>query len=74
MSSDSMTNIQEEIDFDKDYASRDYVCPVCGRTFHIPMYMSITSYVYVISVYDSSKRRTSKRKCCSYACYRKGSS
>ena len=73
MSVDNLDNMQEETDFDKEFAARDYICPVCGKEFHIPMYMSLESYVYVVNVYDKSKRRTTKRKCCSYACYRQGS-
>lgn len=59
--------------FDRDYKSREYVCPVCGKTFYIPMYVSRSDYVYTISVRDEKAKKTSRRKCCSYSCYRKGS-
>lgn len=74
MDANNVTDMQEENEFDKDYKSREYVCPVCGKTFRIPMYISLTSYVYVVNVYDPEKKKNSRKKCCSYACYRKGSS
>lgn len=74
MNANNVTDMQEQIEFDREFDSREYVCPVCGKTFRIPMYVSLTSYVYVVSVYDSVKKKNSRKKCCSYACYRKGSS
>lgn len=69
----NVTDMQEKDEFDRDYKSREYVCPVCSKTFRIPMYISLTSYVYVVNVYDSVKKKNFRKKCCSYACYRKGS-
>jgi len=74
MDTNNVTNVQEKIEFDKEFNRREYVCPMCGKTFRIPMYMSLTSYVYTVNVYDSVTKRNSKKKCCSYKCYRKGSS
>lgn len=59
--------------FDNDYKSRDYICPVCGKPFHLPMYMSTSDYVYTITVRDRKTKKSLQRKCCSYSCYRKGS-
>ena len=66
-------NQDEEEAFDKDYKSREYTCPVCGKQFHLPMYVSRSDYVYTITVHDRKTKQSWKRKCCSYACYRKGS-
>lgn len=63
---------QEKTEFDRDVESRNYVCPVCGKAFHIPIYVNISNYVYVISVYDEKTKANKTRKCCSYTCYRKG--
>ena len=72
------TNVQpsnryEAEAFDNDYNSRDYTCPVCGKLFHLPMYMSRSDYVYTITVRDRKTKKNLQRKCCSYSCYRKGS-
>ena len=74
MDARNVINVQGQTEFDKEFDDREYVCPVCGKTFRIPMYVSLTSYVYMVNVYDSVKKKNSRKKCCSYACYRKGSS
>lgn len=61
MNANSVTAVQEENEFDREFGSREYVCPVCGKTFRIPMYVSLTSYVYVVNVYDSVKKKIPER-------------
>lgn len=61
-----------DIEFNQELESRKYVCPVCQKSFTIPLYVSKSGYVYKILVYDKSTKRNVQRKCCSYSCYRKG--
>lgn len=56
---------------DSDYESRVCVCPVCGKTFYLPVYVSMVDYVYTIPIRDRKSKKTFRRKCCSYSCYRK---
>lgn len=67
--------IEQEKDlFEEDMKSRQYICPVCGKQFYLPFYVSKSEYSYKIRVYDPKTRKSWERKCCSYTCYRKGSS
>ena len=69
-----LTRDQSEAEaFDNDYKSRDYVCPVCGKPFHLPMYVSLSDNVDTITIRDRKTKKRLQRKCCSYSCYRKGS-
>lgn len=67
------TVCDSENEFDEEIRKRHYICPVCKKPFTLPMYVSLSSYVYVVSVYDKDKKKTFQKKCCSYSCYRKGS-
>lgn len=67
-----MKESEKEAIFDQDLKSRQFICPVCNKSFTLPMYVSKSNYVYTILVYDKSKKKNSKKKCCSYSCYRKG--
>ena len=71
MDKDVLANNLETEAFDRDYNSREYCCPVCGKQFHIPMYMSKSEYVYTVLIYDKNGKKSKQRKCCSYSCYRK---
>lgn len=64
---------REEALFEEELENRNYICPICNKKFMLPLYMSPHDYVYTISVYDSNKKKATRRKCCSYSCFRKGS-
>ena len=62
-------------DVNEELQERMYVCPVCGKKFFLPLYVSKSDYVYTITVKDKKtrqkSRQKSRQKCCSYSCYRK---
>lgn len=66
-----MNNFNNE--FDKELEDRRYVCPICGKRFSLPLWVSKSDYAYKIWEYDPVKKKSLARKCCSYSCFRKGS-
>ena len=70
MSSD--VRVESEVEFDEELRNRQYVCPICGKKFTLPMYVSLSDYTYVVSIYNKKTQKSIRKKCCSYSCYRKG--
>lgn len=60
-------------ELDNEFSRRRFLCPVCGKSFRIPLYSSIDGYAYVLSPStEERKQGIGNRKCCSYSCMRKG--
>jgi hypothetical protein len=63
---------QQDDELDAMLKARQYICPICKKKFSIPLYVSTSKWVYMVSIYDRKEKKRLQKKCCSYSCYRKG--
>ena len=66
-------DIREKNEFEAEFDRRSFICPVCQKQFRIPIYTSLSEYVYRLpGTTDRKGNHIPERKCCSYSCWRKG--